>query len=731
MAVAGKTKKVFDNRYEILSIVGRGAASVVYHARHLTAPGNEVALKVLVEQSRNRNPSGNSERLRKEALAMLSCRHPYVLRVDDFYSVGSICYLCLEFAPESDLRKYTSLLGGRLGISQMTLFLSQALEALGWVHQQGIIHRDIKPDNILVINHREVRLCDFGVALLPGEESSLEDLQAGVGTMNYMAPEVLEGKIYDHRADIYALGVTFYELLTNQHPFESAPLMRQLEVRQDHNIPTLQSFVPDLPLEIDQLVRRMMSYDADDRPNSAEEILKQLNNNEKQDNISSNIKPSNIKKNQANIKKNQANIKENQTISHYQADYQPTVTVSETIEAPSPFPLNIEDEISKEEEEQAPLEDLAAVSAEASIDLASAHESPYIAGNLTNYTAESNASENNATETFVSSSSIIKPSVTDELNVPRSAGAMTPPAGAVTPTLSADQTNQVVAYSNVVSLQPEEHSPPLNYDESGAVKTAISAAEEPTPNNPPNGAEHNNSEANIFSEEDISSQRIRDIRRRKKHLSSQETAEADDLSLQNEEANALRPQNYTPRSARLRKLALPVMAITAVSFILVLKLLSRTTTPEEKGLALQKNDNQVVSQATDEKTSLLPNYQGGAATFPDLPSGVYRGTISRLIASEDLPLTFISYAERGKLAVFIGVEGWTPKTIDLDENNNQVKGSRLRVAANGFLIEFSSSNNRTSAIAEKEVAGTFKNLITGETGVWKISPSPTSQASAL
>lgn len=196
-------------------------------------PHSEVALKVLVD---HKGKTKNSDKLRKEALALLSCKHANVLRLDDFYSIGNLCYLSLEYAPESDLRKYVAKMGGRLGASQGELFLSQSSAALGTVHTQGLIHRDIKPDNILVINHREVRLCDFGIALLPGEESSLEELQAGVGTMSYMSPEILEGKSYDNRADIYALGLSMYEMLSGTHPFENAPLMRQLEIREDRNI---------------------------------------------------------------------------------------------------------------------------------------------------------------------------------------------------------------------------------------------------------------------------------------------------------------------------------------------------------------------------------------------------------------------------------------------------------------------------------------------------------------
>jgi len=268
MAAAGKTRKIFDGRYEILSIVGRGACSVVYHARHAMAPASEVALKVLLTQ---RDHSSNGDRLRKEALAMVSCRHRYVIRLDDFHSVGDLCYLSMEYAPESDLRRFAATKGGQLTPAQLEVFLLQAADALGFIHRAGIVHRDLKPDNILVVNEKESRLADFGVAVLPGEESSIAELQRGVGTMAYMAPEVLEGVRYDQRSDVYALAVTFYELLTGSHPFESAPLMKQLEVRREGAFPALQEVNPNIPVWLAQPLMQALSYDAAKRfPSGAE-----------------------------------------------------------------------------------------------------------------------------------------------------------------------------------------------------------------------------------------------------------------------------------------------------------------------------------------------------------------------------------------------------------------------------------------------------------------------------
>ena len=275
MAQAAKTKKIFDGRYEILSIVGRGARSVVYHARHVMNPSSEVALKVLLDQ---KGRSSNSERLRREALAMVSCRHRYVVRLDDFHSVGALCYLSMEYAPESDLRHYAERNGGKLKHNQAERFMKQLAEALTCVHKAGILHRDVKPDNILVVSEKEIRLTDFGVAVLPGEECSIADLQSGIGTMNYMAPEILEGKAIDLRCDIYALGVVMYEMISGVNPFEKAPLAQQIEARKDHNIAPLVELAPGVPSYLAEIITQAMSYSPERRFASANDLLQTLLN---------------------------------------------------------------------------------------------------------------------------------------------------------------------------------------------------------------------------------------------------------------------------------------------------------------------------------------------------------------------------------------------------------------------------------------------------------------------
>jgi serine/threonine protein kinase len=272
-----KKRKIFDGRYEVISIVGRGIDSVVYHARHLSGAQQEVALKVLVN---NKPKSSMTERLRKEALTLVSCRHKYVVRLDDFHSVADLCYLSMEYAALGDLRKYITAQGTPLSPELGAEFLRQSLEAMEFIHATGVLHRDIKPDNILIITEKEIRLADFGLALLPGDELDLEELQNGVGSLSYLPPEMLEGQFYDSRSDLYSLGVCFYEAMAGFHPFENAPLSEQQNARLDGNIKPLHEINPLIPRNVSAVVASLMRHSVEQRFQTAMEALRALSNTE-------------------------------------------------------------------------------------------------------------------------------------------------------------------------------------------------------------------------------------------------------------------------------------------------------------------------------------------------------------------------------------------------------------------------------------------------------------------
>jgi len=274
MALPSNTKrKIFDGRYEILSIVGRGADSVVYHARHINGSGQEVALKVLINR---KNGGSLADRLRKEALTLVSCRYRYVVRLDDFHSIDELCYLSMEYAPFGDLTKYVTAKGSPLSGEQAVRFLQQSLEALDFIHATGVVHRDLKPENILVVSEQEIRLADFGLALLPGDEPALDELKRGVGTFAYLPPESLEGIRYDSRSDLYALGLCFYEMIAGQHTFASTSMAVHLEARRSGSIRPVTEFAPSLSPHVASVLETLLAFDAQDRFQTAADAMRAL-----------------------------------------------------------------------------------------------------------------------------------------------------------------------------------------------------------------------------------------------------------------------------------------------------------------------------------------------------------------------------------------------------------------------------------------------------------------------
>ena len=199
---------------EVLSLIGKGGMGVVFKVRQ---PGLErlAALKLLPPHLAAR--PGFAERFTREARALARLHHPHIVAVYDFGQSGGWCHLLMEFVEGVNLRQAM-----RAGITpeQALLLVPRLCDALQYAHDQGVLHRDIKPENILLDLTGSPRLADFGIAKLSDEPAdSLTLSGAALGTAAYMAPEQVErpGSV-DHRADIYSLGVVFYEMLTGELP---------------------------------------------------------------------------------------------------------------------------------------------------------------------------------------------------------------------------------------------------------------------------------------------------------------------------------------------------------------------------------------------------------------------------------------------------------------------------------------------------------------------------------
>ena len=219
---------------EILELLGRGGMGAVYKARQ-PALDRWVALKVLPPQSTAR--PGFAERFNREARALARLSHANIVAVYEFGQAGDLPYFIMEYVEGVTLRRLVQ--ERRLAPAEALRIVPQICEALQFAHDEGVVHRDIKPENILLDKKGRVKIADFGIAKLVTGEQAEETITQDqvIGTPHYMAPEQVEHpQAVDHRADIYSLGVVFYEMLTGELPlgiFQPPSKKVQVDVRLD------------------------------------------------------------------------------------------------------------------------------------------------------------------------------------------------------------------------------------------------------------------------------------------------------------------------------------------------------------------------------------------------------------------------------------------------------------------------------------------------------------------
>jgi serine/threonine protein kinase len=202
---------------EVIELIGRGGMGFVFKARQLHLD-REVALKLLPEKL-GTDPHF-ADRFAREARVLAKLNHPNIVMVHDFGHVGGFYYLTMEYVEGLNLRQAMRM--GKFSPAEALAIVPKICDALQFAHEQGVLHRDIKPENLLLDARGRMKIADFGIAKLIGEETSAADLTgtgASLGTPHYMAPEQFENPSQvDHRADIYSLGVVFYEMLTGELP---------------------------------------------------------------------------------------------------------------------------------------------------------------------------------------------------------------------------------------------------------------------------------------------------------------------------------------------------------------------------------------------------------------------------------------------------------------------------------------------------------------------------------
>ncbi len=258
-------------QYQILARIARGSAATIYKA-YQPKLNRFVAVKVLSPQVIDEE--GFLERFTQEAQAIAQLDHPNIVPVYDFDRLGDTVYLVMKYVEGGTLK---TLMSGRpLDLGLTVELISQVGLALGYAHKRGVIHRDVKPSNVLIAEGHWALLTDFGLAKMLQSEKKLTRSGIGMGTPDYIAPEQGQGLVVDHRADLYSLGVTMYEMLTGRVPFEAESSMAVLVKHITEPPPPPRQYNPDLPAAVEQVLLKAMEKDPAQRYQTAEDFISAL-----------------------------------------------------------------------------------------------------------------------------------------------------------------------------------------------------------------------------------------------------------------------------------------------------------------------------------------------------------------------------------------------------------------------------------------------------------------------
>lgn len=254
-------------RYEIISELGRGGMATVYRA-HDPRFGRDVAIKVL-PQSFTQNPNLVA-RFEREAQTIAALDHPAIVPVYDFGEQEGQRYLVMRLMTGGSLKG--RIRANPFSIEQILPILRRVGAALEHAHQQGVVHRDLKPDNILFDQYEDAYLADFGIAHL--SRSSMTITGARIGTPTYMSPEQLTGEVaLDGRSDIYSLGIVLFEMLTGNPPFRADTPAQVMMKHVSEPVPHILDLKPDLPADVEAIISRALAKDREQRYESAAELV--------------------------------------------------------------------------------------------------------------------------------------------------------------------------------------------------------------------------------------------------------------------------------------------------------------------------------------------------------------------------------------------------------------------------------------------------------------------------
>ncbi len=262
------TGKRLDGRYEIQEVIGVGGMAVVYKA-YDNIDDRTVAVKILKEEYLANEEFRRRFKNESKAIAVLS--HPNIVKVFNVSYGDRLQYIVMEHVEGITLKEYIEQ-QGKLGIKETVHFTMQILRALQHAHDKGIVHRDIKPQNILLLSNGNIKVTDFGIARFSySDTKTMTD--SAIGSVHYISPEQARGDTTDARADIYSVGVVMYEMLTGQLPFQSdnSVSVALMQLQSDPKRP--RELNSSIPVGLEQIVMHAMQKNSKDRYQAAAEML--------------------------------------------------------------------------------------------------------------------------------------------------------------------------------------------------------------------------------------------------------------------------------------------------------------------------------------------------------------------------------------------------------------------------------------------------------------------------
>jgi serine/threonine-protein kinase len=262
--------RLIDGRYLVRSRIARGGMATVYLATDQRLE-RRVAIKIM--HGHLADDSTFKNRFVQEARSAARLANPHVVSVFDQGQDSDMAYLVMEYLPGITLRELLAE-RGRLSAQQVVDIMDAVLTGLAAAHRAGIVHRDVKPENVLLADDGRIKISDFGLARAASANTATG--QALLGTIAYLSPELVTRGIADTRSDIYALGIMMYEMLTGEQPYKGEQPMQIAYQHANDSVPRPSARNPDVPDELDDLVLWATERDPEQRPSNAGELLERL-----------------------------------------------------------------------------------------------------------------------------------------------------------------------------------------------------------------------------------------------------------------------------------------------------------------------------------------------------------------------------------------------------------------------------------------------------------------------